>query len=308
VHGQIALQKAAELIPSLVGGSADLEPSTRTRIAASTSVQKGAFEGRNLHFGVREHGMGSILNGLALHGGFVPYGSSFLTFTDYARPSIRLSALMGTHVLWVFTHDSVFLGEDGPTHQPIEHLSALRAIPNLIVIRPADGPETAGAWALALERRQGPTLLVFTRQNLPALERGSALTPEEIRRGGYLLRKATGSDPVTLIATGSEVWLAVEAAKLLESRNRGARVVSMPAPQIALVRDRNEVESLLGPRNRRVTLEAGATDYWQRVVAPDGLAIGIDRFGDSAPYAALQEYLGFTPEKVARRIEDWLEG
>jgi transketolase len=302
VHGQAALQKAAELVPALVGGSADLEPSTRTRIASSPSVQKDAFEGRNLHFGVREHGMGAILNGLATEG-FIPYGSSFLTFTDYARPSIRLSALMRLPVIWVFTHDSIFLGEDGPTHQPIEHLGSLRAIPNLIVIRPADGPETAAAWAMALERRDGPTLLSLTRQSLPALERERPLTPAEARAGAYLLRDSRIADPVTIIATGSEVWLACEAAKLLESRGRGARVVSMPAAQVALRRAAPDVEALLGPRHRRVTLEAGATDYWRQIVAPDGLAIGVDQFGESAPYAALQEHFGFTPEKVAGRIE-----
>jgi transketolase len=305
VHGNVALQKAAELVPALVGGSADLEPSTRTRIQSSPSIQKNAYGGRNLHFGIREHGMGTILNGLALYGGFIPYGASFLTFTDYARPAIRLSALMGQPVLWIFTHDSIFLGEDGPTHQPIEHLTALRAIPGLLVVRPADGPETAGAWGLALERK-GPTLLALTRQNLPVLERLRTFTPDDMRRGGYLLREAKGEDPVTLIATGSEVWLACEAAKRLEADGRAARVVSMPAPQLALARESSEVEALLGPRHRRVTLEAGVTDYWQRVVAPDGLSIGIDRFGESAPYAALQDFFGFTPEKVAARIREWL--
>jgi len=305
VHGNLALQKAAELVPALVGGSADLEPSTRTRISSSPSIQKNAYGGRNLHFGVREHGMGTILNGLALYGAFIPYGSSFLTFTDYARPAIRLSALMGQPIIWVFTHDSIFLGEDGPTHQPIEHLGALRAIPGLLVVRPADGPETAAAWGLALERTR-PTLLALTRQTLPALERSRAFTPEDMRRGGYLLREGKGTDPVTLIATGSEVWLACEAAQRLEAEGRGARVVSMPAPQLALGREAGEVEALLGPRHRRVTIEAGATDYWQRVVAPQGLAIGVDRFGESAPLAALQEFFGFTPEKVAARIREWL--
>ena len=304
-HGNLALQKAAALVPALVGGSADLEPSTKTRIKDSPSIQKNAYAGRNLHFGVREHGMGTILNGLALYGGFIPYGASFLTFTDYARPAIRLSALMGQQVIWVFTHDSIFLGEDGPTHQPVEHLGALRAIPGLLVIRPADGPETAGAWGLALERK-GPTLLALTRQNLPVLVREHPLTVEDIGRGGYLLRESQGKDPVTLIATGSEVWLACEVAQRLEASGLGARVVSMPAPQLALARDQKEVEALLGPRRRRVTLEAGATDYWLRVVAPEGLAIGVDRFGESAPYAALQDYFGFTPDKVASRIREWL--
>ena len=307
-HGNAVLQKAAALVPALVGGSADLEPSTKTRIADSESVQKHAFAGRNLHFGIREHGMGSILNGMILHGSFLPYGSSFLVFTDYARPSIRLSALMGVPVIWVFTHDSVFLGEDGPTHQPIEHLSTLRAIPNLLVVRPADGPETAGAWAMALERRDGPTLLALTRQTLPALVRARPLSVEDVRRGGYLLRDATGRDPLTLIATGSEVTLAVEAAKRLESEGVPARVVSMPAPQRFLAQEPEVVAATLGPPRRRVTLEAGATDYWQRVTCGQGLAIGIERFGASAPLAQIQEHFGFTPEAVSARISIWARG
>ena len=306
VHGSVVMQAAAARIPALVGGSADLEPSTRTRIQSAPAVQRGTYIGRNLHFGVREHGMGTILNGMALHGSFIPYGSSFLVFTDYARPSIRLSALMKQQVIWVFTHDSVFLGEDGPTHQPIEHLGALRAIPHLLVVRPADGPETAGAWGLALERRDAPTLLVLTRQNVPALERAAPLGADDLRRGGYLLRGGEGGDPVTLIATGSEVWLALEAARRLEAEGRATRVVSAPAPQLMLARDRGEVDALLGPRHRRVTIEAGATDYWRRVTGDEGLAIGIDRFGESAPYAALQEHFGLTPEKVAARIESWM--
>ncbi|TMQ67313.1 MAG: transketolase [Candidatus Eisenbacteria bacterium] len=305
-HGQAVLQKAASLVPSLVGGSADLEPSTRTRIQDATSIQRAAFEGRNFHFGVREHGMASILNGIAAHGGFIPYGSSFLVFTDYARPSIRLSALMGLQVIWVFTHDSVLLGEDGPTHQPIEHLTALRAIPNLLVVRPADGPETAAAWGLALERRDGPTLLVLTRQNLPAIRRPRPLVADDMRRGGSVVREARGGDPLTVIATGSEVWVAVAAAELLEERGIGARVVSMPAPQLFLRQDARQIEEWLGPRERRVTLEAGATDYWRRLVDPRGLAIGIDRFGESAPYKELLEHFGFTPEKVAARVLEWL--
>ena len=305
-HGNAVLQKAAALVPALAGGSADLEPSTKTRIAGSPSVQKGAFVGRNLHFGIREHGMGAILNGMALSGAFIPYGSSFLVFTDYARPAIRLSALMELGVIWVFTHDSVFLGEDGPTHQPIEHLSALRAIPHLLVVRPADGPETAGAWGLALERRHGPTLLALTRQGLPVLERARPLTPEDVRRGAYLLRDSSRKNAVTLIATGSEVWLAVEAARRLEAEGLGARVVSAPAPQLLLAQDTGTIESLLGPRPRRVSLEAAATDFWYRIVGLDGLAIGVERFGASAPYAPLQEYFGLTPELVANRIMEWV--
>src|SRR5439155_4033809 len=222
-HGNAVLQQAAAQVPALVGGSADLEPSTRTAIKGSGAIQRGEFSGRNFHFGVREHGMASIVNGLSL-GGFIPYGASFLIFTDYARPAIRLSALMRRQAIWVFTHDSVFLGEDGPTHEPIEHLASLRAMPNLLVIRPADGLECAAAWGLALERRDGPTLIALTRQNLPALERPREFQSAWLRRGGYLLREAQGPEPVTLIATGSEVGLAVETAAKLESRGRPARV------------------------------------------------------------------------------------
>ena len=306
-HGSAVLQTAAELVPSLVGGSADLEPSTKTWIKSSSAIECGKFEGRNFHFGIREHGMGSILNGLALSG-FTPYGASFLVFTDYARPAIRLSALMKQPVIWVFTHDSIFLGEDGPTHEPIEHLTALRAIPNLTVIRPADGLETAAAWALALERNDGPTLIALTRQNLAAIERPAGFDPAWLRRGGYVLRDSAAADAVTLIATGSELALAVAAAAKLEAAGSAMRVVSMPAPQIFLAQDRAWRDAVLPPSGRRVTIEAGSTDYWQRFVVPRGLAIGIDRFGESAPLAQLQEHFGFTPDQVAKRITSWMAG
>ena len=305
-HGNAVLQKAAALVPALVGGSADLEPSTKTRIQDSTSFGRETRGGRNFHFGIREHGMGAILNGISLAGGFIPYGSSFLVFTDYARPAIRLSALMRRQVLWIFTHDSIFLGEDGPTHQPIEHLTALRAIPHLLVARPADGLETAAAFAMALERRDGPTLIVLTRQNLPTLER-TGVDAAVLRRGGYVLREAPSAarDPVTLIATGSEVWLAAEAAKKLGEAGLAARVVSMPLPQRFLEQEASWREAVIPPEGRRVAIEAGVPDYWHRFVGPRGLVIGLDRFGESAPLAALQEHFGFTPERVAQRVMEW---
>jgi transketolase len=305
VHGNAVLQVAAELVPGLVGGSADLEPSTKTRIKSAPSIQRDAFAGRNLHFGVREHGMAAICNGLALSGAFTPYGSSFLVFTDYARPSIRLSALMKLPVVWVFTHDSVFLGEDGPTHQPIEHLTALRAIPNLLVVRPADGLETAAAWAMGLERRDGPTLLALTRQNLPPLERAPGFDVASLRRGGYVLHD-TANPRCVLVGTGSETSVAAAAAKTLGDTGVAARVVSMPAPQRFLAQDAAYRDAVLPPGLPRVTLEAGATDYWLRFTAPDGLALGIDTFGESAPLAALQEHFGFTPAQVAARVREWL--
>ncbi len=307
VHGNAILQQAAARVPSLVGGSADLEPSTRTRIQDSPSVQRASFAGRNFHFGVREHAMGAIVNGLAL-GGFIPYAASFLIFSDYARPAIRLAALMKRQVIWVLTHDSVFLGEDGPTHEPVEHLTALRAMPNLLVIRPADGLETAAAWALALERRDGPTLLALTRQGLPALERPASFAPAHLRRGGYLLRESTSRNAVTLIATGSEVALAAAAAVLLDAGGVPVRVVSMPAPQLFLQQEPGWREAVLPPGGARVSIEAGATDYWHRLVGERGLAIGIDRFGESAPLQQLQEHFGFTPDAVARRVTTWLRG
>jgi len=304
-HGNAVLQQAAALVPQLIGGSADLEPSTKTWIKGSEAIEPGAFAGRNFHFGVREHGMGSIANGLALSG-FIPYGASFLIFTDYCRPSIRLSALMSQQVLWVFTHDSVFLGEDGPTHEPIEHLTALRAIPNLLVIRPADGLETAAAWALALERRDGPTLIALTRQTLPALERPAGFDSAMLRRGGYVLREAKAADAPTLIATGSEVGLAIETAKRLEADGVALRVVSMPAPQRFLAEDAGWQERVLPAASRRITLEAASTDYWHRFIGERGLSIGIDRYGVSAPLKDVQEFFAFTPEKVSARIREWL--
>ncbi len=304
-HGGTVLQKAAALVPSLAGGSADLEPSTKTAIKDSDDIEKGRFGGRNFHFGVREHGMGAILNGMALTEGFIPYGSSFLVFTDYARPAIRLSALMKQQVIWVFTHDSIFVGEDGPTHEPVEQVAALRLIPNLLVIRPADGLETAAAWGMALERRDGPTLIALTRQKTAALERPADFDATVLRRGGYVLEEHASRDAVTLIATGSEVGLAVDAARILAADGLAARVVSMPARERFLEQDRAWRDQVLPPGGRRVSLEAGVTWDWRGLVGPEGLTIGIDRYGESAPLDALREYFGFTGTKVAARIREW---
>lgn len=307
-HGNAVLQKAAALVPGLVGGSADLEPSTKTRIKDSGSVKRGDFAGRNLHFGIREHAMGAMLNGIALASGWVPYGSSFLVFTDYARPSLRLAALTKLPVIWVFTHDSIFVGEDGPTHQPVEHLAALRAIPNVLVVRPADGLETAAAWAMAIERRDGPTLIALSRQSTPELARPASFAPADLRRGGYVLREAAGTDAVTIVATGSEVGVAVDAAERLGTAGLGARVVSMPAPTRFLAQDAAWRDRVLPPGGRRVSLEAGVTFGWREVIGERGLAIGLDRFGESAPAPALAAHFGFTGEAVAKRILDWVRG
>ncbi|MEO5989037.1 MAG: transketolase [Candidatus Eisenbacteria bacterium] len=304
-HGNAVLQVAAAIVPALIGGSADLEPSTKTRIKDSASITRSDFSGRNLHFGIREHGMGAIINGLALSGGWIPYGSSFLVFTDYARPAIRLSALMRQPCVWVFTHDSVFVGEDGPTHQPVEHLAAMRTIPNLVVVRPADGLETAAAWGLALERKDGPTLLALSRQNCAVLQRPATFHVSMLRRGGYVVRDAAGTDVITLIATGSEVGVAVDAAERLSTYGFAVRVVSMLAPQLFLQQDAAWRDQVLPPEGRRVSLEAGTTDYWRRFVGESGLCVGIDVFGESAPAEQLAEHFGLTSERVARRIHEW---
>jgi len=296
------LQKAAELVPSLCGGSADLEPSTKTAIKGSEDVRSGAFAGRNFHFGVREHGMGAILNGLALHGGAIPYGATFLIFSDYMRPPIRLAAIMGLQVIYVFTHDSILLGEDGPTHQQVEHLAALRAMPNLVVVRPADGWETAAAWATALTRRDGPTAIVLTRQTLPVVTRPAGFDPSLLRRGGYVLSEVAGGPPLVLIASGSEVSSALEAQALLKAKEIGSRVVSMPCPQAFLKEPEDYRRAVVPPGARAVVIEAAATMGWERVAGNDALLIGVERFGASAPWQVLQEKFGLTGPRVAEAI------
>ncbi|MGQ9630470.1 MAG: transketolase [bacterium] len=302
------LQRAAQLVPSLCGGSADLEPSTKTAITSSPSVSPGSFEGRNLHFGIREHAMGAILNGMALYGGFIPYGATFLVFSDYMRPPIRLAAMMGIRVIYVFTHDSIFVGEDGPTHQPVEQLAALRAIPNLTVIRPADGVETAISWALALKNEGGPTALILTRQNVPPIPRGKDFSYKLVERGGYVLSDASGGRPdVTVIATGSEVAPALEAKGILEKEGIGVRVVSMPSAEIFSRQPSEYRESVLPPDCPRfAAVEAGSPSSWYRFVGRRGLVIGMERFGASAPYKVLAEKFGFTGEAIAKRISEWL--
>lgn len=305
-HGGAVLQKAAELVPALVGGSADLEPSTKTRIANSPSIGRADFSGRNFHFGIREHGMGAIMNGMALAGGWIPYGSSFLVFTDYARPAIRLSALMGLPCVWVFTHDSIFVGEDGPTHQPVEHLAALRTIPNLLVLRPADGLETAAAWAMAIERKDGPTLLALSRQNLPELPRPASFSLADLRRGAWVVRENAAKDAITLLATGSEVGEALGAADALAAAGIEARVVSVLAPTRFAAEDAAWRDRILPPGGRRVSVEAGITSDWRAWVGEGGLTIGLDRFGESAPAPALADHFGFTAARIAARVREWL--
>jgi transketolase len=299
------LQKAAQLVPALVAGSADLAESNLTEIKGAGSVGTGSFEGRNVHYGVREHAMGAIANGLAYDQLFVPLTSTFLVFSDYMRPPVRLAAMSRLQALYVWTHDSIFLGEDGPTHQPIEQLSALRAIPNLHVVRPADGLETALGWEHALTRRDGPTALVLTRQKLARLERSGAFDPAAAARGAYLLADAPGAT-VTVAASGSEVPLAQAALALLAQKGIRARLVSVPC-LTCLEAQPEEVREALFPRSHRiVAVEAARAVEWWRIVGRDGLVIGIDGFGASAPEKALAEAYGFTAPQVAARIERWL--
>jgi transketolase len=284
------LNAIAESIPELVGGSADLAPSTDTYLKGYSDVTTGTFSGRNFHFGVREHSMAAILNGMTAHGGFRVYGGTFLIFSDYMRPSVRLAALEELPVTFVYSHDSVGLGEDGPTHQPIEHLASLRAIPNMLVVRPADANETVAAWRIALERNEGPTALVLTRQKLPVLKPGGA-----VEKGAYVMED--GRD-VILIGTGSEVSVCLEARTLLEGQGISARVVSMPSWKLFREQRRSYRDEVLPPGVPRLSVEAAATFGWCEW-ADDSL--GIDHFGASAPGEVLFEKFGFTPENVAER-------
>ncbi len=305
IAGKIEQAVAAEL-PGLVGGSADLETSTNTLIAGSPEVQPGHFEGRNLRFGVREHAMGSIQNGLAQTGGFVPFGATFLVFSDYMRPAVRLAALGKLHTIYVWTHDSVLLGEDGPTHQPVEQLSSLRLIPGLHVFRPADALETAAAWAHAATRRDGPTGLVLTRQKVPPLSRPAGFDPAVVLRGGYVLRRPAGTPELVLLATGSEVHLAVDAAEALAAEGRRCQVVSLPCLELFDAQPRAWRDEVLPRGVRRLSIEAGRTEPWLRWVGEDGAAIGIDHFGASAPENVLAEKFGLTTAAVVARARDLL--
>ncbi len=288
----------AAAVPGFIGGSADLVESTKTVIEPGRLYTPEDPAARDIPFGVREHAMGTVVNGLAVHGGLKPYGATFFVFSDYMRPAVRLSALMKAPSVWVWTHDSVFLGEDGPTHQPIEHLASLRAMPDIWVIRPADATEVAQAWELALNRHDGPVALVLTRQNVPPL----GVEPGGVAGGGYVVRD--GED-VTLVATGSEVWVALEAAELLRADDISAKVVSLPCWELFFEQSEEYREEVLGS-GPRVSIEAAATFGWERIVGIDGLMIGIDRFGASAPDSVIATELGFTPEAVAGRVRDFL--
>ncbi|MBW1779677.1 MAG: transketolase [Deltaproteobacteria bacterium] len=296
------LNAIAKQVPNLIGGSADLAPSNKTEIKDESDFQADAYAGRNLRFGVREHGMGSILNGMALHGGVIPYGGTFLIFSDYMRPAIRLAALMGLKVTYIFTHDSIGLGEDGPTHQPVEQLAALRAIPGLTVIRPCDGNETAEAWKLALTSDMGPVALALTRQGLPVLDRSVYPSAKNLTLGGYILRDVQDGIPdFILIATGSEVHIALEAAKKLDEKGVGTRVVAMPSWELFDRQDEAYQHRVLPPEiTARIAVEAGISQGWHRYVGDMGRVMGLDRFGASAPSKILFEKFGFTSEHLVK--------
>ncbi len=303
------LDAIAPRIPNLIGGSADLTPSNKTKFEGATDFQRDHYSGRYIHFGVREHAMGAVLNGIAYHGGLVPYGGTFLIFSDYMRPPVRLAAMSHLHVIYVFTHDSVWLGEDGPTHQPVEQLANLRAIPNLVVIRPADANETVEAWRVALALKNRPVALALSRQGVPTLDRSRYAPAEGVRRGAYVLADSRpGTPDLILIATGSEVPLAAAAYEQLAAEGIAVRLVSMPSWELFAEQPRSYRETVLPPDVKaRLAVEAGATLGWERWVGDGGDVLGIDHFGASAPYKVLMEQFGFTVEAVVSRAKQVLE-
>ncbi|MDD5368431.1 MAG: transketolase, partial [Anaerolineaceae bacterium] len=306
--GQV-INALAGILPELMGGSADLAPSTNTLIKEGGDYQANTPQGRNLHFGVREHAMGSIINGMASTRAFIPYGATFLVFSDYVRPAIRLSALAGHGSVWIFTHDSIGLGEDGPTHQPVEQLMALRLIPNLAVIRPGDANEVAAAWKVAIRRRNAPTVLALTRQSIPTLDRTMLSPAEGLERGAYVLADVgDGAPEIILMASGSEVSLIVEAGFRLGAEGHNVRMVSFPSWELFAEQD-PEYRELVFPKNVRLRLavEAGVTSGWEEWVGEEGRILGIDHFGASAPGSLLMEKFGFSSESVIAQAEELLE-
>ncbi|MGZ6241763.1 MAG: transketolase [Candidatus Binataceae bacterium] len=301
--GSRAEQAIAKKVWNLFGGAADLNESTFVDVADGGDFERHDYLGRNLHFGIREHGMCAILNGVALHGGFIPYGSSFLIFTDYCRPSLRLAALMGVHVIYIFTHDSIGLGEDGPTHQAVEQLSGLRAIPNFTVIRPGDANEAAEAWRAAMMHRGGPVLLALCRQKLPTLDRAAMAPARELARGGYVLSETKGrSAEIILLASGSELQLAVGAKEELEKRGHAVRVVSMPSMEMFEKQGAAYRDSVLPPAiRRRLAIEAASPMSWYRWVGLEGDVLGMTTFGASGPYQDVLKHFGFTVENTVDR-------
>jgi transketolase len=302
------LNALAPVIGNLLGGSADLAPSNKTLISGEKDFQPPDYAGRNIRFGVREHAMGSIVNGIALHGGILPYCGTFLIFSDYMRPAIRLATLMALKVIYVFTHDSIGLGEDGPTHQPVEHLASLRAIPGLTVIRPCDANETAEAWRAAVDGPEGPVALALTRQGVPTLDRSRFAEASNLSKGAYVLKEASNGAPTAvLIGTGSEVHLALEAAEILEGEGIQARVVSMPSWELFEAQPRAYRESVLPPSIKaKVAVEAGVSQGWHKFVGAEGKTVSVDRFGASAPYKEIYANLGLTAAAVVEAVKSLL--
>jgi transketolase len=298
-----ALDAIAAAVPGLIGGTADLGGSNLTAFKGHKAIQKTDYGGNYLHYGVREHAMGSIMNGMALHGGVIPFGGTFLVFSDYCRPAIRMAALMKIRVIYVFTHDSIGLGEDGPTHQPVEHLAALRAIPNNVVLRPADANETSAAWDIALNRADGPTCLVLTRQNLPTFDQTAGVGPKAAK-GAYVLAEAAGSPDAIILATGSEVAIAMQAHHALSATGVRTRVVSMPSWELFRKQDAAYRESVLPSAVRnRVAIEAASPFGWREWTGDAGQVIAIDHFGESAPYQVLYTEFGLTPDAVVEAVK-----
>jgi transketolase len=302
VQAGVIEQRAAALVPSLVGGSADLNPSTKTYIEGSPSIHRGDFSGRNIHFGIREHAMGAFLNGLAVSDGFIPFGSTFLVFSDYLRPTIRLAALSHLQSIFVFTHDSVYLGEDGPTHQPVEHYWALRVIPNVDFVRPCDALECAMAWAHAIERQDGPTVLALSRQKLANVPRPEGFDNRTMLKGAYVMAEASGAPTLVIVATGSEVEVALGVKKILDAEGERVRVVSAPCWSLFERQDAAYRASVLPAGVRRAVIEIGVSAPWRGVVGFDGVVVGHDTFGASAPDKVLQEKFGFTAAAAAAQI------
>ncbi len=294
-----------DYLPTLIGGSADLAPSTNTLMDNEDAFGKTNFAGRNFHFGIREHGMAGILNGMALFSGVIPYGATFLVFSDYLRPSIRLAAISKIRPVYVFTHDSIGLGEDGPTHQPVEHLASLRAIPNFVVIRPADANETVAAWKYAINHKGGPVALVLTRQKLPILDRTKYTAAENLKKGAYIIKESKENPGVILMASGSEVYLALKTAEKLEAEGKNVRVVSFPSWELFELQSEEYKNSVL-PKNvkTKISIEAGVSQGWEKYIGEDGISIAIDgKYGASAPGKTLFEKYGFTADEIVRRVK-----
>ena len=297
--GQV-LNALAKLVPNLIGGSADLAPSNNTNLKDMGDFGRANHSGRNFHFGIREHGMAAICNGIAYHGGLRPFCATFLVFSDYMRPAIRVAAIAKLPVIYVLTHDSVFVGEDGPTHEPVEHLAALRAIPNLLLLRPGDAEETEMAWRIAVERRDGPTALALTRQGIAVYPKADPQWRTSIRRGAYIAKDCDGTPDVVIAATGSEVSVALQAAAALTDRK--VRVVSMLSRALFDAQPMDIQRSLVPPAAKKVVFEAGVSFGWKGLADDSTLVVGIDRFGESGPYQKIAEHLGITAASLEKRI------